>query len=140
MFFCISNKIRKIAKLVSAEYADSEQNVYTNPGQEYPDDISYDVWPGEQSFRDNDPASKKDDESRKWDTIRQGPGPLQTDWDEKGNRPNFFEDPDPPKTDSQNKVFDVTKPKGEDYPDQSDENELDRETWVGEGIVDSFPF
>lgn len=141
MRFCISQEIRKVARSINADvYTDTEQYTYTNPGNEYPSDITYDLWPGEPSPKDNDPASKKEDEKNKNDTVKQGPGPLETDWAEKGQRPGFWEDPAPPKTNLQDNIQDNVKTKGEDYPDVSDENELDRETWVGQGIVDSFNF
>jgi len=131
----IAEKIRKCARQISADYADTAQFPYTNPGNDYPSDITYDTWPGELSPKENEPASKKDDEKKKWDCHYIGPGPTPTDWDEKGNRPTFLEDPEPPKTDAKSEFRNTTKPRGEE-----DQDDLNRETWVGEGIIDKFNF
>jgi hypothetical protein len=136
MFSCISNKIKKISRTVSADvYTDTEQYVYTNPGNEYPSDPMEDIWPGGfENNKENEPASKKDDEDKKWDTLRLGPGQILTDWSEKGSKP-MLGPPPSPKTDDQEKVQDFVKSKGDYAPD-----DLDRETWVGEGIIDPFNF
>jgi hypothetical protein len=136
MYISVSDRLRKIARVLCADYADTQQFPYTNPGNEYPSDIGYDIWPGGfENNKENEPASKKDDESKKWDTVRLGPGPTQTDWVEKGEVPHWKVEQEPPKTDDQAKMRDFTKPRGDDNPD-----EQDRELWVGEGIIDPFSF
>jgi hypothetical protein len=134
MYTFLSDKLRKLARSICAEMSDTQQYTYTNPSNDYPSDITYDTWPGEPSPKQNDPASKKDDEKHKWDYHYIGPGPTEDDWAEKGNRPSYMNDVDPPKTDAQLKVQDHVKSKGDDA------DELDRETWVGEGIIDKFNF
>jgi hypothetical protein len=134
MFVCIAEKIKTLSRLITADvYPDTEQYPYTNPGNTYPSDTVEDIWPGGfENNKENEPSSKKDDQSRKWDTIKQGPGPLLTDWAEKSW---VWEDAPSPKTDNQDKTQDFIKSKGEYIPD-----DLDRETWVGEGIIDPFNF
>ena len=141
MLLPIAAKIRKLARQLYADvYPNTDQFVYTNPDSGTgPSDPGEDIWPGGfENNKENEPASKKDDEKKKWDTIRLGPGPTQTDWVEKGDRPTYLEDPLAPKTDIQDKCKDTTKPKGE--PDSDINGELDRETWQGEGVNDSFSF
>lgn len=135
MLIPISEKVKNIARSIIAEMADTDQFVYTNPGNDYPSDITYDTWPGEPSNKENEPASKKDDEKKKWDYHYIGPGPIDDDALDKGQKPTFFEDPESPKTDEQCRVQDNVKSKGVEDPD-----DLNRETWVGEGIIDSFSF
>ena len=136
MYSTIANRVRKLAKIMLADNPDTDQYTYTNPGNEYPSDITYDVWPGGfENNKENEPASKADDLKKKYDLHWIGPGPTQDDWAEKGERPTFLQEPEPPKTNDQSKVQDFVKSKGEDIPD-----ELDRETWVGEGIIDKFNF
>jgi hypothetical protein len=135
MYKPISSVLRKLAKTICADYADTDQFTYTNPGNDYPSDISYDIWPGGfENNKENDPASKKEDEKNKWDTLRLGPGPTQSDWGENGVAPSYLGEPEPPKTGLQGECKDTVKSKGENADD------LDRETYVGEGIVDSFSF
>lgn len=134
MLIPIADKIRKLAREVSADYADTAQFPYTNPSNDYPSDITYDIWPGEPSPKQNEPASKKDDEKHKWDLHYIGPGPNPDDALDKDNYPDHVIDPESPKTDTLGKVQDVVKSKGDDA------DELDRETWVGEGKIDPFNF
>jgi hypothetical protein len=140
MLLSVAAKVRKLARQLCADvYPNTDQFVYTNPGSDWPSDSKDEVWPGGfENNKENEPASKKDDEKKKWDTVRLGPGPTQTDWVEKGERPSFRVDIDAPKTDEQDKCKSTTKPKGEEDGDIN--GELDRETWQGEGVNDSFSF
>jgi hypothetical protein len=135
MYIPIANRVRKLARIMLADNPDTDQYTYTNPSNDYPSDITYDVWPGEPSNKGNDPASKIDDLKKKYDMHLIGPGPIEDDEIHVGERPSFLEDPDSPKTDDQNKPQDFVKSKGEE-----DSDVLDRETWVGEGIIDPFSF
>lgn len=134
MYISLSGKLKNLARSICAEMSDTQQYPYTNPGNEYPSDITYDTWPGEPSNKQNDPDSKKDDEKKKYDYHHIGPGPTENDVLDKGSEPSFCNDPEPPKTDAQSRVQDNVTSKGDNA------DELDRETWVGEGIIDSFNF
>jgi len=135
MLVPVVKKLRKIALLMCADMSDTQQYPYTNPGKDYPSDLGDDIWPGGfENNKENEPASKKDDEKHKWDLHYIGPGPTQNDQVTYGERPTYMVDPESPKTNAQSEVQDVIKSKGDDP------NELDRETWVGEGVIDSFNF
>lgn len=134
MYLSLSEKLRKIARSICADNPDTAQYVYTNPGNDYPSDISYDVWPGEPSNKQNDPDSKKDDLKKKYDLHHLNEEYNENDVLDDGQRPSFRMDPEAPKTDAQDRVQDNVKSKGDDA------DELDRETWVGEGIIDPFNF
>lgn len=134
MYKNIAENLRKFARLLVADYADTQQFVYTNPGQHQVSDISFDVLHGPPGQKQNEPWSQERDKKKKYDTIRLGPGPHQVDVLVPEEPPTFVAPgvPMPPKTDEQGEVKDVTKARG----DQQQEM-LDRDTYRSVGPWDS---
>lgn len=130
MFKSISENIRKIARDLLADYADTQQFVYTNPGLHQVSDISYDILHGPPGQKQNEPWSQKRDEKKKYDTLRIGPGPNQVDVLTPEEPPTFKAplEPLPPKTDAYGDVKNTTKARGEPW-----QEELDRDTYRSVG-------
>lgn len=134
MYKSISERLVKLARNLCADYADTQQFVYTMPGLNQVSDISYDILHGPPGQRQSDPSSRKRDEESKYDTVRLGPGPNKVDVLDPLEPPTFSSVgvPESPKTDEQGLVKDTTKARGEE-----DQSVLDRDTYRSEGAWDS---
>lgn len=137
MYKHLADKLRTAAQSLVADYADTQQFVYTNPGLHQVSDISYDLLHGVPGQRQSDPSSRKRDEEKKYDTLRIGPGPTEVDVLVPHEPPTMVSPgvPEPPKTDEQGEVKDTTKARGEPMQDS-----LDRDTYRSEGPYDSQEF
>lgn len=134
MYRTIADNLRKVARLLVADYADTQQYVYTNPGQHQVSDISFDLLHGAPGQKQNEPWSQDRDKKKKYDTVRLGPGPHQVDVLIPEEPPTFTSPgvPMSPKTDEQGEVKDVTKARGDQQQDK-----LDRDTYRSVGTWDT---
>lgn len=141
MYSIISDYLKKVAHSITADYSDTQQFVYTNPGQHYPSAPGYSILHGPPSMKQNEPWSKKRDEEKKYDTIRLGPGPNPVDvFDRYQAGPDVqgpCGEPGAPKTDAQGEVKNTTKARGDEQ-----QEELNRDTYRtvgGPNIIKAIP-
>lgn len=129
MYISLSEKIQRLARNLVADYADTPQYVYTNPGQNQISDISFDLLHGPPGQKQDEPVSERRDKKKKYDMIHLGPGPHQVDILMPEEPPTYDSPgvPLPPKTDEQGEVKNFTKARGED------KEELDRDTYRSVG-------
>lgn len=127
MYKNVYDALKRVAGELVADYADTQQFVYTNPGQHYPSDPGYPIVPGPYGQKPSEPWSRKRDEKKKYDMVRLGPGPHQVDVFDRGVEPDcgcFSGVPQSPKTDAQGEVKNTTKARGD-----TDQDELNRDTY-----------
>lgn len=109
MYILLSNRIKKIAKDIVSFYADTDQYPYTNFPQK--SDIKFHIVNGPPGQKQQTEVSRKRDLKNKYDTLRLGPGPNESDSLYPKEPPTMVSVgvPQPPKTDAQGEVRDNVK-------------------------------
>lgn len=112
MYKPVSDIVYGVAREVLAFYTNTQQYTYTNFPQN--SDTGWDLVNGPPGQRPSTEESRRRDEKNKFDTIRLGPGPNESDSLYSEEPPTMVSVgvPESPKTDAQGEVTDNVKADG----------------------------